>query len=52
MNDVKAHPWFRGLDWDMLEAKELSPIFQPDVSITLNGFGSWTDPLAAKESQL
>ncbi|CAG8733447.1 3952_t:CDS:2, partial [Acaulospora colombiana] len=30
MNDVKAHPWFRGLDWDMLEAKELTPIFQPD----------------------
>ncbi|KAG8813054.1 hypothetical protein FRC18_002699 [Serendipita sp. 400] len=30
LNDVKAHSWFRGIDWERLEAKELTPIFQPD----------------------
>lgn len=30
LNDIKNHPWFRGMDWDMLEAKEVVPVFQPD----------------------
>ncbi|KAG8833916.1 hypothetical protein FRC17_009875 [Serendipita sp. 399] len=30
LNDVKAHPWFKGIDWERLQAKELTPVFQPD----------------------
>jgi len=30
--DIKAHPFFAGMDWDAIEAKEAIPPFEPDVS--------------------
>lgn len=30
IKDLQGHSWFAGLDWDALERKELTPIFQPD----------------------
>jgi len=29
--DIKAHPWFRDLNWAKLEACEVTPPFKPDV---------------------
>lgn len=31
MEEVRRHPWFRSIDWEKLEAKELVPPFVPDV---------------------
>ncbi len=31
LKDLMRHPWFKGIDWDALEAKELLPPFVPDV---------------------
>jgi serine/threonine protein kinase len=28
---IKAHPWFRGIDWDKLLAKEVPPPYVPPV---------------------
>ncbi|KAI8375478.1 kinase-like domain-containing protein [Blakeslea trispora] len=28
--EFKSHPWFRGLDWDLLEHKQLTPPIRPD----------------------
>lgn len=30
--DIHEHPWMKGIDWDALEAKELTAPFIPDVS--------------------
>jgi serine/threonine kinase 32 len=30
---LKAHPWFRGYDWDLIEAKDATPPFEPDVRV-------------------
>lgn len=30
--DIKAHPWFAGIDWDALYHKQVVPPFEPDVS--------------------
>lgn len=30
--DIKAHPWFAGIDWDALYNKQVVPPFEPDVS--------------------
>jgi len=30
LKDLMRHPWFKGIDWDALEAKELLPPFVPD----------------------
>lgn len=35
MQDIKNHPWFNGIDWDALYAKEVVPPFEPDVSVVL-----------------
>jgi serine/threonine kinase 32 len=32
MTDIRRHPWFKSIDWDSLEAKEIQPPFVPDVS--------------------
>jgi serine/threonine protein kinase len=29
--EIKAHPFFRGLDWLALERKEVTPPYQPNV---------------------
>jgi serine/threonine protein kinase len=31
LEEIKAHAWFAGLDWDKLAAKQLSPPFKPAV---------------------
>jgi serine/threonine kinase 32 len=31
--EIQRHPWFRTIDWGVLEAKQMVPPFQPDVSI-------------------
>ncbi|EIW69468.1 AGC/YANK protein kinase [Tremella mesenterica] len=28
--DIKSHPWFRGIDWNALHNKEVLPPFEPD----------------------
>ncbi|GFZ46109.1 hypothetical protein JCM24511_04355 [Saitozyma sp. JCM 24511] len=28
--DIKAYPWFRGIDWDAMYKKEVVPPFEPD----------------------
>jgi len=30
-DDIKEHPWFHGLDWVKLNAREISPPFQPEL---------------------
>ncbi|PWN51272.1 kinase-like protein [Violaceomyces palustris] len=30
IEDFKSHPWFSGIDWAALEAKRLTPPFEPD----------------------
>jgi serine/threonine kinase 32 len=30
--DIKAHPWFKGMDWDAIYHKQVVPPFEPDVS--------------------
>lgn len=30
LDDLKAHPWFRGIDWEKLRKKEVVPPFEPD----------------------
>lgn len=32
LQDIKAHPWFQGVDWDGIYRKEVAPPFEPDVS--------------------
>lgn len=31
--DIKAHPWFKGIDWDAIYNKQVVPPFEPDVSV-------------------
>jgi serine/threonine kinase 32 len=31
LEDLKAHPWFKGIDWEGLKKKEVVPPFEPDV---------------------
>lgn len=33
LQDIKAHPWFAGVDWDGIYRKEVAPPFEPDVSL-------------------
>lgn len=30
---LQEHPWFKGIAWDKLEAKQAEPPFIPDVNI-------------------
>ena len=30
--DIKCHPFFKGIDWDKLMAKKITPPFKPFVS--------------------
>ncbi|CAD6919907.1 unnamed protein product [Tilletia controversa] len=30
LEDFKTHPWFAGLDWAAIEAKQITPPFEPD----------------------
>jgi serine/threonine kinase 32 len=34
--DIKADPWFQGLDWDAIYRKEAIPPFEPDVRAHLD----------------
>ena len=38
LKDVQRHPWFQGLEWDLVESKEMRPAFTPDVSQILLRF--------------
>ena len=29
--DVKTHPWFASIDWELVEAKKLKPPYRPNV---------------------
>lgn len=35
VNDIKSHPFFHGLDWEKLEAKEIEPPFKPPCIVCL-----------------
>ncbi|KAJ9096215.1 hypothetical protein QFC20_006458 [Naganishia adeliensis] len=30
LQDIKAHPWFQGVDWEGIYRKEVAPPFEPD----------------------
>jgi hypothetical protein len=32
LEDIKSHPWFKGIEWDALYNKQVVPPFEPDVS--------------------
>ena len=32
MEELKAHPFFRSIDWDQLYMKEIPPPFVPSIS--------------------
>ena len=32
MEELKAHPFFRSIDWDQLYMKEIDPPFVPNIS--------------------
>ncbi len=32
ISDLKAHPWFKSIDWDKLKAKSIPAPFQPDTN--------------------
>lgn len=36
MTEVKMHPWFSGLDWDVLLERRLSPPFVPELVNSLD----------------
>lgn len=31
-NDIKNHPWFKGVDWGSVSRKEIPPPWVPEVS--------------------
>lgn len=31
VDEIKEHPWFKDIDWGMLERKEIEPPFKPQV---------------------
>ena len=31
-DDVKGHPWFRGVDWAMVDAKKIQPPWVPELA--------------------
>lgn len=33
LEGFKRHPWFRDYDWEVIERKEATPPFEPDVRI-------------------
>ena len=35
MASIRAHPWFKAINWELLEDKDAQPPFVPDVSPTL-----------------
>ncbi|GAB2213181.1 hypothetical protein Droror1_Dr00021203 [Drosera rotundifolia] len=44
-DEIKGHKWFRSINWKKLEAKELQPIFKPNVNgrdCTANFDQCWT----------
>lgn len=44
-DEIKSHKWFRLINWKKLEARELLPVFKPDVSgkeCTANFDKCWT----------
>ncbi|XP_027331331.1 serine/threonine-protein kinase AtPK2/AtPK19-like isoform X2 [Abrus precatorius] len=44
-DQIKSHKWFRSINWNKLEARELEPKFKPDVSgkdCTANFDQCWT----------
>lgn len=43
MEKLKQHEWFKGLDWDAINALEVTPPFEPDVRV--NSFIHTTTPL-------
>jgi serine/threonine kinase 32 len=43
LQDIKAHPWFAGVDWDGIYRKEVAPPFEPDVSPPQEKGGLCTD---------
>ena len=37
VGDIKAHPFFKGIDWSLLEQKHVDPPFKPDHSKIIRG---------------
>ena len=31
ISDIKKHPFFKGINWEKLQARELKPPFEPDL---------------------
>eukprot|EP01112_Ceratiomyxa_fruticulosa_P006119 TRINITY_DN16920_c0_g1_i1.p1 TRINITY_DN16920_c0_g1~~TRINITY_DN16920_c0_g1_i1.p1 ORF type:complete len:388 (-),score=91.85 TRINITY_DN16920_c0_g1_i1:245-1408(-) len=49
-DEVKAHPWFKGLDWDALNRKEIDPPFKPKVKSDADT--SQIDPVFTQEKAI
>jgi hypothetical protein len=43
IDDIRRHPWFRGIDWEAMETKQLQPPFVPDVRLLLPILESFID---------
>jgi serine/threonine protein kinase len=50
--DVKAHPWFRDVNWKQLEACELRPPFKPKIAGEgdTSNFDQYPDEIAESPS--
>mmetsp|Transcript_1392 Transcript_1392/g.1266 ORF Transcript_1392/g.1266 Transcript_1392/m.1266 type:complete len:136 (+) Transcript_1392:487-894(+) len=63
-DDIKKHPWFKDIDWDLLSQKKVNPPFKPKVRSEfdtdnfdeeftsedpINSFGSHVNPEILKE---
>ncbi|KAI8821807.1 kinase-like domain-containing protein [Fimicolochytrium jonesii] len=58
VEEIEAHPWFRGINWQTVEKLELQPVFVPDATrgnydplLDLEEMFADTEPLAYKSRQ-
>jgi len=47
-DDIRAHPWFEGLDWAALEARSVPAPITPELSsdVDTSNFDDFADPPA------
>ena len=44
LTGMKAHPFFESLEWEKVEAKEVTPLYVPPVSWSLDLMGANSPP--------
>ena len=50
LEELKRQAWFKSIDWDRLESKELEPPFVPDVTLAFLRLGHILTVLQAKRN--